>query len=143
MGYPQVDIFIRIRNASRLEKVSKRGNDGSRTAATPLSRQKYHQTTGAATTTYRTMSGGKKNVESVGSSLCGGRKFRKISLTKYTSTARTDTTFRSTERMSERFHQRTQYETNKAIARGIARNIASWNAKPVTVNPVSSSHAFP
>src|SRR6266481_5696743 len=114
MGYPQVDIFIRIRNASRLEKVSKRGNDGSRTAATPLWRQKYHQTTGAATTTYRTMSGGKKNVESVGSSLCGGRKFRKISLTKYTSTAR-----------------------------GIARNIASWNAKPVTVNPVSSSHAFP
>src|SRR6266436_3104452 len=102
MGYPQVDIFIRIRNASRLEKVSKRGNDGSRTAATPLWRQKYHQTTGAATTT-----------------------------------------FRSTERMSERFHQRTQYETNKAIARGIARNIASWNAKPVTVNPVSSSHAFP
>jgi len=89
------------------------------------------------------MSWGKKTVDSVGSNLCGGRKFRKISLTKYVITARVRTAFSSTERESERFHHKTQYETNKAVTRGIARNMASWNAEPVIVNPFDASQVFP
>src|SRR3979490_2985272 len=97
----------------------------------------------AATITYRTMSCGKKTVDRVDSNLCGARKFKKTSLTKYTSTTRTKATFNNIACVSERFHHRTQYETNTAAASGIARNMASWNAEPVIVNPFCASHIFP